>query len=438
MEIAIIFILTLLNGFFAISEISIISVRKSRVEEKAQQGSKNARALLQLIQEPEDFLSAVQVGITLIGIISGAYGGAALTDDMQGLLSQVSFLAPYADWLALVLVIGSITYFSIVIGELIPKTLALGNAEKIAFLVAPIIKTFTSLTLPLVKILSVSTNLVIRLFGIKDSSEDKMSEDELRQLIKTAGKQGVIRRDETELHQNIFQYANQKAKNLMTHRLDTEWIDLNATLETIQEKIKQSAHTKFPICENDFNNVVGILATKDFYENLMVQHKPLLEIIKQPIYVADTMFARDVLTLFKKQKQYLGIVVDEFGATIGIITLHDILESIVGDIPDVDETDEADIVPRDEKSYLVNGAIPISDLNKALKQALIPAAAADYTTLAGFIIYQLTRLPNTGEKLAFNGYEMEIVDMDGKRIDKVILTKLEVPEDEILYSDTMI
>lgn len=438
MEIAIIFFLTLLNGFFAISEISIISVRKSRVEERVKQGSKKARILLQLIQEPEDFLSAVQVGITLIGIISGAYGGAALTDDMHGILSQVSFLAPYADWLALIIVIGSITYFSIVIGELIPKTLALNKAEKIAFFVAPIIKVFTIFTLPLVKILSVSTNVVIRLFGIKNTGEEKMSGEELSQIINTAGNQGVLRREETELHQNIFQYANQKAKNLMTHRLETEWIDLKDSLETIQEKIQRSAHTKFPVCEADFNNVVGTLATKDFYENFMVQRKPLPEIIKKPIFIADTMFARDVLTLFKKQKQYLGIVVDEFGAAIGIITLHDILESIVGDIPDLDETDEADIVPRDEKSYLVNGATFIQDLNKALPQALIPPSAADYSTLAGFIIFQLTRLPKTGEKLEYNGYEMEIVDLDGMRIDKVLITKSETQEDPLLSSSEAI
>jgi putative hemolysin len=201
-----------LNGFFALSEISIISVRKNRIEQKAKAGSKNAQKLLQLIQEPEGFLSAVQVGITLIGIVAGAYGGAALSDDMRVVLEKVSFLTPYADTLAIVIVIGSITYVSIVIGELIPKTLAMGNAENIALFVAPIIKTFTTLTMPIVKVLSVSTQAVIKLLGIKETAEEQISEEELRQIIKTAGKQGILRRDETELHQNIFHFPTKEPK----------------------------------------------------------------------------------------------------------------------------------------------------------------------------------------------------------------------------------
>jgi putative hemolysin len=423
MEIIIILLLTLLNGFFALSEISIISVRKNRIEQKARQGSKNAQKLLQLIQEPEDFLSAVQVGITLIGIISGAYGGAALSDDMRGILINVPFLAPYADVLAIVLVIGTITYFSIVIGELIPKTLAMGNSEKIALFVAPIIKTFTRLTMPIVKVLSGSTQMVIKLLGIKETAEEKISEEELRQIIKTAGKQGVLRRDETELHQNIFHFSDQRAKSLMTHRLDTEWIDTEETFASIKEKIRVSAHSKFPVCHGEFNNVIGILATKDFYENMVEQQKSLSDLIRKPLFISETMFARDVLALFRAQKQYLGIVVDEFGSAEGIITLHDILEAIVGDIPDVDETDEPEIIKREDHSYLINGSITIRELNKSLKTDLIPKSA-DYTTLAGFVIYYLSRLPETGEIFEYNGYQMEIVDRDGNKIDKILVKKM--------------
>jgi len=423
MEIIIILLLTLLNGFFAISEISIISVRKNRIEQKARDGSKNAQKLLQLIQEPENFLSAVQVGITLIGIIAGAYGGAALSDDMRAILGNVSFLAPYADTLAIIIVIGSITYFSIVIGELIPKTLAMGNAENIALFVAPIIKTFTKLTMPIVKVLSVSTQAVIKLLGIKETAEEQISEEELRQIIKTAGKQGVLRRDETELHQNIFHFSDQRAKSLMTHRLDTEWIDLDESFASIKEKIRVSAHSKFPVCKGEFNNVVGILSTKDFYENMVEQQKSLSDLIRNPLFISETMFARDVLALFRKQKQYLGIVVDEFGSAEGIITLHDILEAIVGDIPDVDETDEPEIIKREDNSYLVNGSITIRDLNKALKRELIPKSA-EYTTLAGFVIYYLSYLPETGEKFEYNDYQMEIVDRDGNKIDKLLVKRL--------------
>ena len=426
MEIIVILLLTLLNSFFALSEISIISVRKNRIEQKAKEGNKNALKLLQLIQEPENFLSAVQVGITLIGIVAGAYGGAALSDDMRVVLEKVSFLVPYADTLAIIIVIGSITYVSIVIGELIPKTIAMGNAENIALFVAPIIKTFTTLTMPIVKVLSVSTQVVIKLLGIKETAEEQISEEELRQIIKTAGKQGILRRDETELHQNIFHFSDQRAKSLMTHRLDTEWININESFGSIKDKIRHSAHSKFPVADGEFNNILGVLSTKDFYENLIEQQKSLPEIIQAPIFITETMFARDVLALFRKHKQYLGIVVDEFGAAEGIITLHDILEAIVGDLPDLDETDEPEIIARDDNSYLVNGAITIRDLHKGLKRELIPKSA-DYTTLAGFVIYHLGRLPETGEKFEYHGFEIEIVDRDGNKIDKILLKKL-VPQ----------
>lgn len=343
---------------------------------------------------------------------------------MRVVLEKISFLAPYADTLSIVLVISTITYFSIVIGELIPKTIAMGNAEDIALFVAPIIKIFTTLTLPLVKILSASTNAVIKLFGIKLTTEEKISEEELRQIIKTAGKQGVIGREENELHQNIFYYSDQKAKGLMTHRRETEWIDLDEPLESIQEKIRSSVHSKFPVCESELDNVVGTLSTKDFYENLIVQRKPISEIIKVPIFIADTMYAQDILALFKKQKQYLGIVVDEFGAAAGIITLHDILEAIVGDIPDLDEINESEIIKRDDTSYLVNGGIPVRELNKVLKQEFLPKSDTEYTTLAGFVNFHLSRLPYTGEKFEYNDFELEIIDKDGTKIDKILLKKL--------------
>jgi putative hemolysin len=428
MEILILIILTLVNGFFALSEIAIISVRKSRIEEKARQGSKNARILLALAQEPENFLSAVQVGITLIGIVSGAYGGAALSDDMRSLLLGVPLLAGYADTLALVVVIGTITYFSIVIGELIPKTLAISNAEPIALFVAPIIKVFTTLTLPLVKVLSASTHAAIKLFGIREAAAETISEEELRQIIKTAGKQGVLAKEESELHQNLFYYTAQKARNLFTHRREVKWIDIRHSLEEISAFISGSAHSKFPVADGGFDNILGILTTKDFYEKVAAGHQSLLEAIKPVIYVSETMYAHAILNLFKKKKQYLGVVVDEFGSPEGIITLHDLLEAIVGDLPDLDETEEPAVIKRVDNSYLVNGIISIHDLNRELRQDLIAPGTANYATLAGFIIHTLNHLPVTGEKLEHNGYDLEIMDMDGIKIDKVLIRQVPPPE----------
>ncbi|GEO02584.1 hemolysin [Adhaeribacter aerolatus] len=423
MEVVIIILLTLLNSFFALSEISIISVKKNRMAQLAQNGSKSAQTVLQLLTQPEDFLSAIQVGITLIGIISGAYGGTALADDVRPFISQVSFLQPYADALSLSIVIALITYFSIVVGELIPKTVAMGNADRIALFVAPIIKGFTSLTMPLVKLLSGSTNLVVRLLGIKETAEDKLSEDELRQIIRTAGKQGVLAKEESELHQNIFNYAEQKARDLKTHRKEVEWININSSAESIKEQIQKSVHSKFLVADSAIDNVVGILNAKDYYENSLNPQRPLTEILKKPLYVSETMFASAVLNLFKKNKQYLGVVVDEFGSVEGIITLHDILEAIVGNLPDIDEASEPAIIKRDDGSYLVRGSILIQDLNKELKLEFIKRNT-EFISLAGFIIHYLGRLPVTAEKFVYNGVEFEIVDMDGIKIDKVILKKL--------------
>ncbi|RNI29537.1 HlyC/CorC family transporter [Rufibacter immobilis] len=430
MELLIIIILTLLNGFFALSEISIISVKKSRIERKAQAGSKGAKKVLQLLAEPEDFLSAVQVGITLIGIVSGAYGGAAFSDDMQSLLVKVPFLVPYSEELSIILVIGLITYFSIVIGELIPKTLALGNSEQIALTVAPIIKVFTTLTLPLVKLLSASTNLVIKLLGIKEPEEEQLSEEELRQIIKTAGKQGVLDKDESDLHQNIFNYSAQRAKNLKTHRMDVQWVCLQDSLETIQEKLQRSVHSRFPVYDTTHDNVVGVLTSRDFYENLLGKNLPLRSILLEPLFIPETMLAHAVLNLFRLRKQYMGIVVDEFGSVEGIITLHDILEAIVGDIPDTDELAEPLVVRRDQHSFLVSGSVPVRELNKSLKKKLLEEKSPDFSTLAGFVIHHLGRLPEVGEKFDYKNFSFEVVDMDGIKIDKLIVQALAAPTEQ--------
>ncbi|GHA61783.1 hemolysin family protein [Pontibacter akesuensis] len=424
MEILVLIVLTLLNGFFALSELSIISVKKSRMEQAARQGNSNARTVMDLLRDPEDFLSAIQVGITLIGIVSGAYGGAALADDVGGWMRSVAFLAPYADTLSLVLVIGLITYFTIVIGELIPKTIALGNADKIALSVAPLISLFTKATMPLVKLLSGSTNLAVRLLGVKEPSEEKMSEEELRQIIRTAGKQGILAKEESELHQNIFIYADQRAKNLRTHRMEVEWVDINAPLELIKQTLQASAHSKFPAADGSIDNLVGVLHARDFYEYLISGAQgSLTGILQQPIYVPESMLANSVLNTFKRQKQYMGIVIDEFGAIEGVITLHDILESIVGDLPDLDEVVAQTIVEREDGSLLVSGAVPIRELNRELRQEFIPKDTDGYDTLAGFIIQYLDRIPVEGERLVHKDFTMEIVDMDGVRIDKVILIK---------------
>ncbi|WP_018478474.1 hemolysin family protein [Pontibacter roseus] len=428
MEIIVLILLTLLNGFFALSELSIISVNKNRITQRAKKGSTGAGAVLDLLESPENFLSAIQVGITLIAIISGAYGGAALSGDVEAWLSGVSFLAPYAATLSIVLVVGLITYFSIVVGELIPKTIALGNADNIAVAVAPTIKVFTKATMPLVKLLSGSTNLVIRVLGIKEASEEKMSEEELRQIIKTAGKQGILAKEEIQLHQNIFTYSEQRAKNLRTHRKEVEFVDINQPVEQLKETIEHSAHSRFPAVIGSFDNVIGILTAKRFYEYLAGNRaEPIQSVLYPPIFIPETMLANSVLNTFKKEKQYMGIVIDEYGTTEGVITVHDILEAIVGDMPDLDEVEEPEILKREDGSLLISGSIEVQELNRELRAEVVRRDSDNYSTLAGFLSYTLGRLPVSGDKVLLNGFELEIVDMDGFRVDKVILKRVEAP-----------
>lgn len=422
MEILIIFILTLLNGFFALSEIALVSVKKSRMEHLAAQGSKRARIVLQLLDNPENFLSSVQVGITLIGIISGAYGGATLTDDMERFLSSVDIFKPYQHLISLITVIGSITYFSIVIGELVPKTIAMNNAESIALFSVPIIKYFTMATYPFVKLLSVSTNLILKAFGIKES-EDKMSEDELRFMLKNARKQGVLDQEESEVHHNLFSFNDQTAKSLMTHSSQMEWINSNHTIDEIFLQLEKSAHSKFIVGNGSLDKILGVINVKDFLANYKRSDFSLNDIIHSPIYVIQNTSAFKILNLFKSKKQYVAIVVDEFGVAKGIITLHDLIEAIVGDLPDIDESDELNIIKRDDNSYLLDGRTLIYELNQYFQREIIEDNIAHYTTISGFILNQLQVVPKTGDKVTHENYEFEIMDMDGVRIDKILMSK---------------
>jgi putative hemolysin len=333
-----------------LSEIALVSLKKSRIEHLAAQGNSRAKIVLQLLENPENFLSSVQVGITLIGIVSGAYGGATLTDDMELFLSNFTFLSAYHHIISLVLVIGSITYFSIVIGELVPKTIAMNNPESIALVCVPIIKYFTLITFPFVKLLSVSTKLFLKIFGIKEDSGEKISEDELRFMLKTARKQGVLEKEESEVHHNLFSFTDQTAKSLMTHSTDVEWINSKESTDKIFEKIRESVHSKFVVGDGSIDNVLGVISIRDFLENYKRNDFVLKEIISPPIFIIQSTPAFKILNLFKSKKQYIALVVDEFGTTKGIVTLHDLTEAIVGDLPDEDEKDEHNIIKRNDNS----------------------------------------------------------------------------------------
>lgn len=419
MEIIILGILILLNGFFALSEIALVSSKKSKLEQLKSKGAKTA---LKLMDDSESFLSAIQVGITLIGIVTGVYGGMNIADNITPLFQKFDFTNPYAHEIALILTIVIITYISIVVGELVPKTIALSNPEKIAVSVATPIFYFSKLFYPFVKLLSFSTNLINKLIGIKKQSE-QLTEAELRQMIKIASREGVIEESQNQIHENVFYFSDKKAKHIMTHRTDVEWIDIDVPDEEIQKQISEIQHSKIICCNGDIDNFQGILYLKDYYKLASQNQRNIKEILIQPVIVPENTDAQYVLNQLRHKKMHICIVVNEYGGFEGIITIHDIIESIVGQIPDIGESYEPDIFVREDKSVLVSGDAPIETLVDIIDDFTINFEKIDYSTVAGFVINHINKIPQIGDKFDYMGYNIEIIDIDGNRIDKILITK---------------
>lgn len=419
----IIVVLIFLNGFFALSEIALVSSRKSRLEADKKKGHKGAKMALKLQSHSEDFLSAIQIGITLIGILNGVYGGVTIAAKVAPLFHNIPLTAPYADNISLALVILLITYISIVVGELVPKTIALNNPERIAKRVAIPIHYFSRAFYPFVVLLSKSTHLLNKLLGIRKKT-DVISEMELRSMIKNASVQGVIEKGQDIIHEKVFYFSDKRAKHLMTHRLDVTWLDLNDPLPVITEEILHSRHSKLIACQDTLDNFVGILSVKEvLIELLNNKDFAIRKLITDPLIVPSNIRAQRVLDLFKKEQQYIAIVVDEYGNFEGIITLHDIIENLVGDMPQEDENTEPDIFIREDKSALVSGDAPIELMTEFIEGFFIDFDEIDYSTIAGFVLANINNIPRLGDKFEFEDLIFEIMDLDGNRIDKVLITK---------------
>jgi putative hemolysin len=424
MEFLVIGLLTLLNGFFALSEIALVSAKRAKLEHLSNRGSLAAVKALKLQENPEQFLSSIQVGITLIGIISGAYGGTALADDFEKWLTFLSgtpVIGGYRSEIAFTTVIGAITYFTIVVGELVPKTLAMNNPEKIALSVSGFISGFTRFTFPVVWTLSLSTKGLLALGGVKDTATEKMSEDELRMMLKMANKQGVIPSEESQVHQNLFSFDDQNAKSLMTHRNDLEWVDLDSTAEEIDRLMHESTHSKLLVCRGSIDQVEGLINVKDYFEQCRQPGFLFSSLLRKPLFLTQNVTAFRILQLFKQHKLYLGIVVDEFGIVKGVITLHDIFEALIGDIPEEDGNEPPAIVKRTDGSYLIDGQTLVIEINQFFQRELIPYDGSRYTTISGYFIFLSNTIPQVGDRTETELVQLETVDMDGARIDKILL-----------------
>lgn len=422
MEILILFILILLNGFFSLSEIALVSSKRSRLEQYKSDGRKGAKTALKLLDNSEGFLSAIQVGITLIGIITGVYGGINISDDITPFFQQFELFRESAHEVSLTLTILIITYFSIVIGELVPKTIALSNPEKVAIRISIPVLYFTTVFYPFVKLLSVSTSLINKLIGVKTRSE-QLTESELRHMLKIASNEGVIEKEQNLIHEKVFYFSDKKAKHVMTHRTDVDWIDLNNSEAEIRGELLKSRHSKLVAGSDDLDNFSGIIDLKEYL--VAYSANPAVkasDLVSQPLIIPENADAYKVLEMFRKKQNYFGIVVNEYGSFEGIITLHDIMENIVGDIPEEGETNEPDIFIREDKSVLVSGDAPVEILEGVIEGFRIDFEKIDYSTVAGFVFDNIRKIPQIGDKFEYKGYTIEIVDIDGKRIDKILIT----------------
>jgi len=418
MEILIILLLILFNGIFAMTETAIISSKKARLEDAANKGSKNARIALELSKSPEEFLSAVQVGITLIGIVSGVYGGATLTEDVTPVISSIPFLQNYATELAYLLVVGIITYLSLVIGELVPKTIAINNPERMAIIIAPFIRLVTKAAYPAVRLLSYSTKTFIKLFRIKENPNPPVTEEELKVLIDQGSIFGTIEKKEGELIKRIFKFGDRRASSIMTQRHDIIWVDINKSPEEIRDTMISNNHSVYPVCDGDLDNILGVVTVLDCLKvpNASANLKSLL---KEPIYIPYGYSSLKLIEKLRESKFYTAIVIDEYGSVRGIIKLRDIIENILGDLPEKGEISEPDIIKREDGSYLIDGETMLDDLTDII---YIDKEEKSYLTIAGFFIDKIKKLPVTGDKITFKNFTLEIVDIDGNRIDKILLT----------------
>lgn len=427
MEILVISILLLMNGLFAMFEIALVSSRKSRLQEKAKYGSKGAKTALLLLKEPEEILSAIQVGITLVGIVSGAFGGLALSEDMVPFFNKVSWLAPYADVLAVATVVGIITYFSLIIGELVPKTIALNNPEKIAIALSPAMKILGSALYPVVWFLSVSTKLVITLFRIRKNIETPVSEEELRMLLKQGSEHGVIEKEESDIINEVIRFGDKRAGSIMTPRVGVEWINSSDKDEKILSVLIKSSHSRMPVCNNTVDEVIGIVAVKDVLAfHIKHQFINISKIMTEPLFFPEQMSAISVLEQFRRTKKHFGIVINEYGSMEGIVTLHDVTENIMGDLPESTDEEQPEVFRREDGSYLIDGSMKIEDVQDLLEmRSLFDEAEVkpNINTIGGLTMYKLNRIPRIGDTFIVQGYKFEIVDMDGNRVDKLMVSQ---------------
>lgn len=438
-EIFVLLLLIVLNGLFALSEIAVVSARKIRLEQLSAQGDEQAKVALALANEPNQVLSTVQIGITLIGIFAGAYGGANLAARLAPVLRQIPFLAAQSEGIALFLVVLTITYLSLVIGELVPKRLGLGSPERIARMVAFPLRWLSIAVSPVVHLLSVSTDLVLRLIGAGTTASDPLvTEEEIKILIQQGTEAGMFEEAEQDMLEKVFRLGDRRVSTLMTTRPEIVWLDLEDSAETNRQKVIASNYTRFPVCQGGLDDVLGVVQVNSLLADCFANRAfDLTASLQQPLYVPESTRGLKVLELFQQTGTHIALIVDEYGVIQGLVTINDILEAIIGDLPTVGQPEAAQIVQRDDGSWLVDGILLIEEFKDVFEIEELPGEKeGNYHTVGGFIITHLGKIPVATDNFEWSNLRFEVVDMDGNRVDKVLVNRIEGEIIELSNSET--
>lgn len=422
-EIGLLLLLIVLNGVFAMSELAIASSRKTRLQQWAADGNAGAAAALKLADEPNQFLATVQIGITLIGIVTGFFGGSALSAPVAAQLSHIPAVAPYSEMISIVLVVGLVTYLSLVVGELVPKRLALQNPERLAALVAPPMTMLSRIAAPIVRLLGVSSEAILRVLGVRHAGDTPVTEEEIAILLQEGTAAGVFTPGEHELLEGVFDLGDRDVRDLMTPRYRVVALDLNAPMEENFRKMADSPHHLFPVYEGDLDNVVGLVPVKKLWA-ASVSGEPIdLRRLAEPaLVVPESMPALAAVKRFQRRPNTAAIVVDEYGGVQGLISLHDLVEAITGDLGET-LRGSGEAVQRADGSWLLDGALPVHEVRDLLHTGPLPGEnSGDFETLGGFLMASLGRIPEVGDTFDWDNRRFEVVDMDGRRIDRVLVS----------------
>nr|WP_317630922.1 hemolysin family protein [uncultured Flavobacterium sp.] len=422
MEVFLILFLIILNGIFSMSEIALISARKSRLASQAEKGDKQAQKALSLANEPNEFLSTVQIGITLIGILTGIFSGDKITTDVQNAIASISFLKPYSQPLGTGLVVVLLTFFSLVLGELIPKRLGLNTPEKIAKNVAGPMLVISKICTPFIWLLTHSTELALKILNIRPTADGKVTEEEIRAIIKEGAEGGALQDIEQDIVERVFHVGDRKVNSLMTHRKTITYIKLTDTADEIRDKVKRTLHSSYPVVKNNLDEIVGVVSLKKIFETIDKADFSIQSIIKEPKYFIEHTTAYKALETFKVSKKYTAFIVDEYGVFQGMITMNDILEALVGDADEF-VGEEFKLEQQPDGTWLVDGYYNLHDF---LYNFELEEHAKDYevTTVSGLMMEELSNIPRLGEKLIWNKLEFEVIEATGLIIKKISVKKI--------------